>query len=128
MPRMMAKVVEECKFHTITSCAGRTFLKGRWLYVPEGFEEEAADNPYLEVKEEEDLFDEPFSEDELDELEELIELEPEPEPEPDEEIIWYATDSAVEYADEHGIDLGSVTGTGKDGKITLTDVKDAEGA
>ena len=34
-----------------------------------------------------------------------------------------ATAGAMEYAEEHGIDLTAVTGTGKDGQITKADVE-----
>jgi pyruvate/2-oxoglutarate dehydrogenase complex dihydrolipoamide acyltransferase (E2) component len=34
-----------------------------------------------------------------------------------------ATKSAIELADEHGLQLWSVTGTGKGGRITLSDVR-----
>lgn len=36
-----------------------------------------------------------------------------------------ATDTAKELAEEHGIDLSTVTGTGADGKITKADVEKA---
>jgi len=41
---------------------------------------------------------------------------------PDEESI-NATDSALAFAEEHDIDLMGVVGSGKDGRITLGDVK-----
>jgi len=47
---------------------------------------------------------------------------PEPEgPEPE------ATDSARELADEHGLDLREIKGTGHDGRILVRDVRDAMG-
>ena len=36
-----------------------------------------------------------------------------------------ATASAVQLAEELGVDLANVTGTGKDGKITKPDVEEA---
>lgn len=33
-----------------------------------------------------------------------------------------ATEAAIEYAEEHGIDLSKVDGSGKDGRITYRDV------
>lgn len=36
-----------------------------------------------------------------------------------------ATDSAKALAEEEGIDLSTVTGTGEEGRITLTDVREA---
>lgn len=38
-----------------------------------------------------------------------------------------ATQSAIELADEHGIDLSAITGTGAGGKITKGDVENAIG-
>lgn len=34
-----------------------------------------------------------------------------------------ATDKAKELAEQHGIDLGTVTGSGVDGRITVADVE-----
>ncbi|MCP4424273.1 MAG: hypothetical protein GY803_07280 [Chloroflexi bacterium] len=39
-----------------------------------------------------------------------------------------ATDSAVKLADEHGIDLATIKGTGADGRITKRDVETAVAA
>jgi pyruvate/2-oxoglutarate dehydrogenase complex dihydrolipoamide acyltransferase (E2) component len=54
----------------------------------------------------------------------LVELQPEPE---DAESCpsWTATVAAVRYAQQRKIDLKTITGTGKDGKITLSDVREA---
>lgn len=125
MPRMMARVKEDSRFNPITACSGFTFLKDRWLYVPAGFEEEATNNPHLETAYEEDIFSEEEPEPESEVTPVFVENDIE---EGEGILIYHATDSAVAYAEEHGIDLSEIEGTGKDGKITLTDVKDAEGA
>ncbi len=53
-------------------------------------------------------------------LSDLPELEPEgPEPE--------VTDSARELADEYGLDLLEITGTGHDGRVLVRDVRNAMG-
>lgn len=38
-------------------------------------------------------------------------------------ITYDATDAAIQLANEHGLDLDSVIGTGKNGRITLNDVR-----
>ena len=57
----------------------------------------------------------------------MTELATEPETRPDIELFddVNATDSAIIYASQNGIDLSGVEGTGKDGRITLADVKKA---
>ena len=52
----------------------------------------------------------------------LPEPEPEPEPEPVKQVD--ATDHAFQLAEESGVDLADIEGTGKDGKITVTDVRE----
>lgn len=50
---------------------------------------------------------------------------------PDTHIVYFGsepverTDAAVEKAQELGVDISSVTGTGKDGKVTAQDVEKA---
>jgi pyruvate/2-oxoglutarate dehydrogenase complex dihydrolipoamide acyltransferase (E2) component len=41
---------------------------------------------------------------------------------------YQATDAAVRMADELGIDLASLDGTGSDGRITVKDVREAQEA
>lgn len=47
---MKAKVKENSKFKTVTSCAGIEFTQKSWTTVPIGTEEEALQNPYLEIE------------------------------------------------------------------------------
>jgi pyruvate/2-oxoglutarate dehydrogenase complex dihydrolipoamide acyltransferase (E2) component len=54
-------------------------------------------------------------------LADLAEPEPESEPLPE----WTATLPAVRLAQARNIDLKTITGTGKDGKIILSDVREA---
>jgi pyruvate/2-oxoglutarate dehydrogenase complex dihydrolipoamide acyltransferase (E2) component len=37
----------------------------------------------------------------------------------------HATEAAIRLADEHGLDLGEIEGTGADGRITVGDVREA---
>jgi len=37
---------------------------------------------------------------------------------------WTATAAAVELAEDHGVDLATVSGTGAGGRITVSDVRD----
>lgn len=46
-----------------------------------------------------------------------------PEPEEVEDDLIDATDGAIAAADEHGVDLATVTGTGANGRITKADVE-----
>lgn len=54
------------------------------------------------------------------EPEAVAEPEPEPEPEPAPEPL--ATDAARQLADERGVDLAKVSGSGAEGRITKDDV------
>ena len=38
---------------------------------------------------------------------------------------YHATEAALDFADEHGIDLAEIEGTGSQGRITVSDVKRA---
>ncbi|MEA1998247.1 MAG: E3 binding domain-containing protein [Euryarchaeota archaeon] len=87
---MKAKVKEECRYSTVTSCAGIVFYKFDWSVVPPEREEEALKNKLLEIQG-----------NEID-----------------------ATNSAQELAKENGIDLSEIQGTGKDGRILLSDIKE----
>ena len=49
--RLVARVKQDAKFINVTACSGRTYLKDKWDFVPQGMEQEAEDNPYLDVKE-----------------------------------------------------------------------------
>lgn len=127
---MRARVKPDARLHVVTACAGINFTKREWFRVPEGREEEALNNPYLEVelgenKEVEPVDDHP-----------IHRLEPEAEPPQDEpppvpefvESVAYAvdaTEAARTLAAASGIDLWSIEGTGQDGKVTVTDVRNA---
>ena len=62
---MRAKAIDSAVF----ACEGHLFPRGQWVTVPEGFEEEALRNPFLEI-------------------------EPEPEPAPD--VVDYNTFTVAE--------------------------------
>lgn len=88
---MKAKVNDECRWESVTACAGIQFSKSTWSVVPVEREEEAEVNPFLMVQEPKEID---------------------------------ATKAAFELAKENAIDLGELDGTGKDGRILLSDVKE----
>lgn len=47
---MLARVRESSVLKVITACSGINFVKHEWYEVPVGREEEALNNPYLEVR------------------------------------------------------------------------------
>ena len=129
---MKARVKPGVRWHSITSCAGLTFVKEEWRDVPEEREEEAMSHESLEVDidfEEMDVEDfealalpsdqseEPEEVDEDDDVEEevadLVEIELD------------VSGAAKTLADASDIDLRTVVGTGLAGKITVTDVRNA---
>ncbi len=84
---------------TIFAFGGIPFTVGEWHDVPAGHEEEARNHPYLDIKETSDS----------DVVEEKV----------------MASDAARDLAEGLGVDLGMVIGTGKDGAITVKDVRKA---
>lgn len=102
---MEARVKVDSPFAVVTACSGVTFTRHAWTPVPAGMEAEATRNPYLETL--------------------TVEV-PTPEVTPLDEsppAVYEATATALAYANTRGLDLAFVTGTGANGKITLTDVK-----
>ena len=107
---MKAIVKPDSALAVITSCGGAEFLKLEYRPVPVGCEDEALNNPFLDVAE-----DDP------------PEFSPSPEiipalvpPFDDGEID--ATDGALTLADEYGVDLSNVEGSGVEGRIIKADV------
>lgn len=47
---MQARVRESSKLKVITACSGINFVKHQWFEVPPEREEEALNNPYLEIR------------------------------------------------------------------------------
>lgn len=76
---MRAKAINCAVF----ACEGHLFPRGQWVKVPEGFEEEALRNPFLEIEPEPEPKPAP-------------EPEPEPEPAPEPDIVDYSTLTVAE--------------------------------
>lgn len=100
---LIAMVQKDFRFPTVYSCAGREFVKYEYRQVPAGFEEEAKANPYLTTKE---VAEEERVEIVLTNVEEVD-----------------ATDSAIALANEKGVDLAEVKGSGVGGRILKSDVE-----
>jgi pyruvate/2-oxoglutarate dehydrogenase complex dihydrolipoamide acyltransferase (E2) component len=99
---MQAKVKDSWRWGLVRAFAGREYVNYEWRRVPDGSEKEVKrldDQGLLEFRES---------------------------PEPVEEVD--ATDAARELADEQGIDLASLDGTGVDGRVLLPDVEEAAAA
>ena len=122
---MRAKVRPDANWHVVTACGGVNFTQRDWTKVPPGREEEALNNPYLEVELGEKK-----------EAEEPVEKAPTPQPPPAlEPDIDFVVEKYVEEVDASyaartlaaasGIHLWSIKGSGRDGKITVTDVRNA---
>ena len=118
---MRAKVRPDANWHVVTACGGVNFTQRDWTNVPPGREEEALNNPFLEV--------------ELGEkkAKESVEKAPTPQPPPALEPVSKvydfesvdASQAAKTLASASSISLSDVTGTGYGGKITVTDVRNA---
>ena len=80
--------------YPVTAFTGREYVGREWRPVPAGREAEAERHPHLELREA---------------LAEADEVE--------------ATDEARELAAEHGLDLATVAGSGKDGRVLVGDVR-----
>lgn len=114
-----ARVKPRSRIVTVTAFGGKEYCAKEWRLVPSGVsEKEARHNPHLEI--------------ELRDIQPaLIEVEsaetPEKEQEAqasEEEAVEYKTSIAAQkFADEYSIDLGFITGTGKNGAITIKDVR-----
>lgn len=99
---MEARVISDFRFKTVMALVGHEYTKAEWRPVPAGLEQEAENHPFLEVRAT------------------LAPLETVPA-----EPILLASPAAVALAEQHGLDLATVTGTGAGGKVTLNDVKAA---
>lgn len=111
---MEARVKSDSKLKTITAFGGIAYSPLEWREVPAGCEAEAEANPFLDVREEGSAVAEAASADEIPAPPEEGEIENAPE--------FEATPSAIELAEELGVDLASVEGSGADGKIVKSDV------
>lgn len=126
---MRARLKPDARLHVVTACAGINFTKHEWLRVPEGREEEALNNPYLEIEIGESKEAEPVDDLPEHRLEQDTDSPQEPPPAP--ELVERfaddvdATEAARTLAAASSIDLWSVEGTGQDGKVTVTDVRNA---
>jgi len=114
---MRAKVKPDVRWHSITACAGVTFLKKEWTEVPPGREEEALNNEFLMVDlgvGQEGVAEASLPSSKPDEPETADEpAEPE------------ATRAAFEMAKSAGLDLADIVGTGDGGKVLAGDVRKA---
>ena len=97
---MRAKVKQDSRLSAITACAGVQFSKHHWTDVPPDRIAEALANPFLDI--------------------EVASSEPEAE-----ETKPMITEAAEKLAAETGVDLSQVSGTGKDGLVTVADVRKA---
>lgn len=102
---MQARANPEYKKGLVVACGGVHFGTD-WVDVPAGQEHEAENHPWLMVREE---------------AEATPTAEASSAPSAAEEVD--ATNAAIDLADEHDIDLTTVEGTGKDGRIVLSDVE-----
>lgn len=101
---MQVRVKEDSRFHTITALGGMTFLRTESVSVDKEFKEEVERNPYLEIVGDESdpaLADAP----------------------PSAEGEINATDGAIALAEESGVDLIGVEGSGKEGRIGVPDIR-----
>ena len=133
---LKAKVKDGCRFAPIISCSGVMFSVGRFSLVPVGFEQEAKNNPYLDVSkmaEDDELLKPPPPPPAPKEVAEEIEIVGEPDESEDAAPSFFdvvddgmpnATPAAIELATSMKLKLSWVTGTGKDGKIVQKDVED----
>ncbi len=121
---MYARVKEDARFVTITSCGGFEFSKKEFRPVPAGCEAEAGANTYLDVTDDEEILPESP----------VVESQVPPEAVEDLELFFVddvvisdevdATDSAIALAQEYEIDLSDVNGSGSGGRILKSDVQD----
>ena len=114
-----ARVVKDSAQKTITSCGGVLFFANAWVAVPEGLESEARANPFLDVRETKKVvadvaISESKSPPEKGEIEE----------EQTDESGYSASPGAVKLAEDLGIDLSLVGGSGVGGNIIKNDVQD----
>lgn len=120
---MRAKVKPDVRWHSITACAGVTFLKKVWTEVPPGREEEALNNEFLMVDlgvGQEGVAEASLPSSKPDEPETADEpAEPAEPAEPE------ATRAAFEMAKSAGLDLADIVGTGDGGKVLAGDVRKA---
>ena len=114
---LKAKVREDSRFSPIISCSGVSFFRDSWVNVPPGFEVEAKACEFLTTKEFKDEavkvvnVTEPVIENEPEVVEVLGTDKP------------IATDEAIKLAHDMKVNLGWITGTGKDGKILVKDIE-----
>lgn len=89
---LKARVKKSFGYPSANACAGHEFIVGKWRDVPDGFEKEARNTTFLEVK--------MVDEDEIN-----------------------ISKKAKELAEEHGIDIFNVDGSGSNGNITVDDIR-----
>lgn len=105
---MHAKVRADSPQSVIFACAGIPFVRGEWTEVPPGREAEAVANPYLEIRRDADAKQEtPRAE--LEEPADNLNI----------------SEAALSLAQEHGIDLAQIEGSGSNGRILVSDVRAA---
>lgn len=117
-----AKVKKEESQKTITSCGGILFFQNAWVGIPAGLESEAEATPALEVREvmpeeKKVVVADTASADEGEGdpgISEEIESA---------EVSYSASPTAQKLADDLGIDLALVEGTGAGGNIRKSDVQ-----
>lgn len=110
---MKAIVKKDSPHSVITSCGGAEFRKDQYLPVPAGLEDEARSDVFLITDEDENA---PV----LSPLPEAESVSVSAPSTADGEVD--ATDGAVTLADDLGIDLSEVEGSGADGRILKPDV------
>lgn len=97
---MEARVKQKVRWPVVQALCAREYVKSEWRPVPDGLEAEAEQNEYLETRD-------------------VTEIE---DGGGDDVPPADASPQAVKLADEYGIDLSEVKGTGRDGKIIKKDI------
>ena len=125
---IQARVKKDSKINPVVSCSGIMFFKEDWAIVPDGFEGEAKNNPYLETaKYKVEAKPKPELEVKATPEPEIVATpEAKPDPTASAEVVEgtpNATDEAIKFAGEMRVKLSWVTGTGKNGRILKSDVE-----
>jgi len=100
---LFAKVKKDARWSTVRACGGEIFVKSEFRPVPAECEDEARKHSALVITDR--IPEEQISNDVPD------------------TVGYKASKTAQDLADEHGIDLAQVIGTGKDGSIKVGDVR-----
>lgn len=91
-------------------------------------EDDEDDEPEASEEEEDDSQEDEEEEAETDETEESESEEEDSEEEEDEEVDTSdVSPAAAQLAEEHGLDVDEIEGTGKDGRVLVSDVREAIG-